>query len=244
MRPTLGLFAIVAFLGLSVAGPAFAQLDNGQEQAVVALHAQAHNAKGFPCNESNENLPCGRFTTAWPLREGADVLLVVARADSALGISGLLFRVDYGNTLGVQADGQGCDVFGYLSCSELEFLNVADPRDPSTWFPAAGAGNYLTWYPAANCQRHVVEPWGVQVLACTFYVYAYSPDRFSVNMSRWDPFGFGVRDCAGPAWSDLDLPSHAGYVDFGGGAGYNPCLEFGPVPVESTTWGKLKSQYE
>jgi hypothetical protein len=225
MKPALVLLAIAAILGSSGARTAFAQLNNGQQQSVVAVHVQAHDTKGLECSDFDPNLPCDRFVSYWPVGSGADVYFVVARADSALGVYGVSLGVDYGNTPGVQSDGQGVDVFGYASCADLEYTNGVDPGDPSTEFPSAGGGNRLIWSRTTNCQRHVVNPWGVEAVACAFYVYAYGRDEFIVDMNRNLYTGpeFQIVDCVGPAPSDMMWPEHAGYVDFGGGSGYNPC---------------------
>jgi len=245
MRMTLRMAGSLFVPAVLLAGPAFAQYANGQEQAVVAVHAQAHDAKGLGCDVLNPDLPCGEFVTTWPVGEAADVFFVVARADSALGISGASLGVDYGNTPGARADGVGCDVLGYVSCADLEYTVGIDLYDLSTEFPAAGGGARLIWIRQTNCQRHVVGTWGVQVPLCAFYVYAYSLDRFEVGMNIYLQTGpeLQVVDCS-VALSDLPFPSHAGYVDFGFGTGYNPCLALGPVPTERTSWGRLKSQYE
>jgi hypothetical protein len=227
MRPTLGLFAIVVFLGLSGAGPAFAQLDNGQENAAVAVHAQAHNTKGMTCSGLDHDLPCDGFTTRWPVHSGADVYFVVANANPALGVSGVSLGVTYGNTPGARQNGQGVDVFDYVSCADLEYPNGIDPGDPSTDFPAAGGGNRFLWDRTANCQRHIVSPFKTQAVVCAFYVYAYAPDDFKVDMNRNESTGpeFQITDCVGPAISDMQWPGHAGYVSFGSYSdGYNPCL--------------------
>jgi hypothetical protein len=239
---TLGtVAAIVAAVCFVFINPAFAQLNNGQEESVVAAHAQAHNTKGISCSNWDPNMSCIDFVTAWPIQSGADVYFIVANADSALGVSGVSLGVDYGDTPGVTQDGVGCDVFGYTFCSDLEYTNGVG--DVTTEFPAAGGGNRLIWVRTTNCQRHVVYPYKVEAVACVFYVYAYGPDQFIVDMNRnlYTGAEFQMVDCPGPALSDMAWPSRAGVVEFGGGPGYNPCSII--VPVENTTWGKLKSQY-
>jgi hypothetical protein len=248
MRPRLAVpgkaVVIPVVLSLAVAGSASAQLNNGQEQSVVVAHAQPHNTKGISCGDWNPDMSCLDFTTAWPIQSGADVYFIVANADSVLGVSGVSLGVDYGNTPGVQTDGQGCDVFGYAFCSDLQYTNGISDTDVTTEFPSAGGGNRLIWVRTTNCQRHVVYPFKVEAVACVFYVYAYGPDHFIVDMNRNLYTGpeFQIVDCPGPALSDMPWPTHAGYVDFGGGSGYNPCYPGGPV--EGSTWGKLKTQYK
>jgi len=240
---TMGMaVAILAVASFAFTVPTFAQLNNGQQQSYVAAHAQAHNTKGIKCSNWNPDMPCDQFTKTWPVGSGCDLYFIIANADSALGISGVSLGVDYGNTPGVQADGEGCDVFGYVPCSDLEYTNGIDMNDTSTEFPSAGGGNRLIWVRTTNCQRHVVGPWHVEAVACAFYVYAYGPDQFIVDMNRNLQTGpeFEMVDCPGPALSDMPWPSHAGVVGFGTD-GYNPCTDI--VPTQNTTWGKLKKQY-
>jgi len=234
---------IAAAVCLGLTGRAFAQLLNGQERSVVAAHAQAHSTKGLSCANWDPDMPCHMFTVNWPVGTGADVYFIIAKADSALGVSGVSLGVDYGSTPGVQQDGVGCDVFGYLSCSDLEYTNGIDMNDTSTEFPSAGGGNRLIWVRTTNCQRHVVPFWGVEAVACVFYVYAYSPDQFRVDMNRNLQSGpeFQIVDCPGPALSDMEFPYGAGIIGFDSPTfGYNPCNY---DPVEPTTWGKLKKHY-
>jgi hypothetical protein len=213
-----------------------------QSQAVVAVHVRAHDTKGLNCADLDPNLRCDSFTTGWPINSPADVYFVVANADPVPGVSGVSLGVQYGNTAGVQTDGQGCDVFGYVSCSDLEYTNGIG--DSSTEFPASGGGNRLIWVRTDNCQRHELSPYGVHATVCAFYVYAYGPDHFAVDMNRnlQTPDEFQIVDCSGPALSDMPWPSHAGYVTFGASNGFNPCTSEA-VPTVKTTWGRLKNQY-
>jgi hypothetical protein len=240
----IGSFIFALTIGIASAGPALA-VDNGQSRAVVVLHAQAHNTKapdGNPlCEDLDPNLPCGEYTTTWPVGVPADVYLVVAKGDSALGVSVVSFGIQYGATYGVRQDGQGVDVFGYTSCSDLEYPTGELPEPV---FPAAGAGNVLVWERDTDCQRNVVSTEGVQTVACVLYVYAHGQDKLIVDMNRTLYTGreFLVADCTGPyTVSDMPWPSHAGIVGFGE-PGYNPCTALG-VPVVRTSWGELKSQH-
>jgi hypothetical protein len=244
MRWSAGSLIVAAVLLMGPGGRTSAWASGGQEQAVVAAHVRPQFYAKSYCLSWDADKPCNEFVTAWPIETPSFVYFVVARADSALGISRVSFGVDYGYTPGRWLDYQGCDVWSFSTCADLEYLTRFDPSDYTTAFPAAGGGAVLQWERTRNCQRHVVGSWGVQAVACLFYVYAYGPDRFSVDLLRQNPGPhLAVTDCVGPTETVLDWPSHAGYVDFGGGPGYNPCLELGPVPAERTTWGRLKSQY-
>jgi hypothetical protein len=213
-----------------------------QSQSVVALHVQAHNSKTFSCGNMDQNLSCDRFVREWPDHSPADVFMVICMADPVFGVSGVSLGVRYSNT-GTLADGVGCDVHGYVFCSDLEYPNSPD-GNPEHEFPYSGGGNRLIWARTTNCQRQTVEPWGVQVVACAFYVYAYGPDLFQVDMNRNLKTGpeFKIIDCPGPYLSDMPWPDHAGIVGFGEDrAGYSPCTAM--VPTVHTTWGRLKNQY-
>jgi hypothetical protein len=235
--------AIAAVVGMVFAGSALAQIHNGQEGAMVALHAQPHNTKGIQCTGISPTLPCDQFVDTWPLHSGADVYMMIAEADSALGISGVSLGVLY-SAYDTDIDNQGCDVYGYTFCSDLQYTNSPSGGAVDE-FPYSGGGNRLIWVRTTNCQRNVVAPYGVQAVACVFYVYAWSPDNFIVDMNRNLQTGpeFQMVDCPGPALSDVPWPEHAGVLAFGGtGAEYNPCTDI-PTPTENTTWGKLKNQY-
>jgi hypothetical protein len=241
-----GLVAVLVVTILALgSGIAWAQLHNGQENAVILLHAQTHNTKGLSCGDSPaaQDLGCETYTKEWPLNTGADVFMIVAKADSALGISGVSCGIKYSN-IATLADGIGVDVFGYTFCSDLEYTNSPDDNPAHEW-PYSGGGNRLIWVRTTNCQRHVIPPNGVHVTACIFYCYAYGPDKMEVDMNRNLYTGPEIQmvDCPGPALSDIDWPYAAGKLAFGiPDGGYNPCTD--PiVAVERSTWGKLKNQY-
>jgi hypothetical protein len=213
-----------------------------QSRAVVALHVQAHDTKAFGCGSMSQDLPCDRFVREWPVGSPADVFMVVCMADPVFGVSGVSLGVQYANTATL-ADGVGVDVLGYTSCADLEYANSPDGSADHE-FPYSGGGNRLIWDRTTNCPRQTVKPWGVQVVACAFYVYAYGPDQFQVDMNRNLATGpeFQIVDCPGPYLSDMQWPEHAGSVGFGQSrSGYSPCTAM--VPTVHTTWGRLKNQY-
>jgi len=241
MRWMFAVLGIVVTLVAGLVPPTEAQ-PIGQSPAVVALHAGAHTGKGWkPCEDGIDLRPCGDYVTSFPVGYGADVYVVVARADSALGISGLSCGIDYGSP-GVQSDGAGVDLFGYALCSDLEVPASPDADSTHAW-PTSGGGNLFLWEPAGNCRRNVVAPYGVQAIACAVYVYTYGAGQLAITPNPAGANGpeFQVTDCVGPTAWDLEWPSHAGVVGFDMD-GYNPCTALG-VPVEATTWGRLKSQY-
>jgi hypothetical protein len=212
----------------------FVASTGSQSQAVVMLHAQAHDTKGLSCSDMSSTLSCDEFTQTWPVHSAADVFLVVAWGNASTGISGLSCGIAYD-----PAPGQGCDVLGFQVCADLDYPNSG----PYGEWPASHGGNTLVWTRNNNCQNTARANCGVHAVACGFYVYAYSPDQFAViqNENVVDGPLFAIVDCE-LAGSDLPYPSHAGKVGFGMG-GYNPCVEEAPVPTVQTTWGKLKNQY-
>ena len=178
MKPTLVALSVLVFLAVLLPAPASAQ-PGGQSASVVALHVQAHNTKGLSCANLSSALPCSDYTTEWPLHSAADVYLVVAKAQPNLGISAVSCGIKY-DALGTLTDGVGCDVFGYTFCSDLEYTNSADGNPQHEW-PYSGGGDRLIWVRTSNCQRDEIAPDGVHAVACAFYVYAYSADRFEVT---------------------------------------------------------------
>ncbi len=196
--------------------------------AVVGLHAQAHPEKGSGSHCAWDGTSCGDWVTAWPAFTIADVYLVVAHGDPGAGVGALSCGIDYGENLGVS---------GWTFCaSGLEFPNDGGKGE----WPADDGGMRLTWNAVVDCQRTVVEPFGVHAVAGSFTVYAYGPDRLSVTPNRNLVSGpeLVVADCLN---SLSDLPEEAaGAVGFGGSPGRSPCLG---EPVRSVTWGALKRGY-
>jgi hypothetical protein len=239
----MGVAAILGVLLLIPAGPVQAQVADTSD-AVVCLHAQAHNTKGITCDDSPEvaNIACDQYVKNWPLQQGADVFMIVAMADSMLGVSGVSIGILYSNPVTL-ADGIGVDVFDYTMCADLEYTNSADGNLDHE-FPYSGGGNRLIWVRTTNCQQHVIGDYGVHATACVFYVYAYSDDQMQVTMNMNLDFGpeILIVDCPGPANHPLRWPQAGGKVGFGGEEGFNPCTDV--VPVKNTTWGRLKTQYK
>ncbi len=229
MKPAAGVLLTLALL-VAVAVPPAAGQAGGQSQAVVALHIAPSADFSNRCTWWYPDQPCGDFTTSWPLGAGAMVYMIVARADSALGVSGLSCGVRY-QSPGTVTDGVGVDVFGYTFCSDFQFPQSAD-GNPNHLFPYSGGGNRFIWDSTANCRRHVVAPYGVETIACAFYVYAYSPDEFRVtpNETGAGPPEFQVLDCDGAMASELAFPGSAGMIGFDR-AGFNPCTDaLGSLP--------------
>ncbi len=213
--------------------------------AVFALHAKAHTTKATTIcttwSPNTEGIPCSNYVSNAAVGVNTDVYLVVARGNSDTGIAGLSCGVLYDNV-----DASGVDVFGWYLCGDLEFTNAGADGE----WPISGGGNRITWSFVDACQLTVLGTDGVHAVAGAFYVYAYSPDVLYItpnNNLQSEP-ELAVADCT----ADTDyLPfGRAGFVTFstsGSDLGCNPCTEPDTdclgVPVEDSTWGKIKSKY-
>ncbi len=187
-------------------------------------------------------MDCTQFTTEWPVMSGCDVWFVVARGNAAGGVAGACFGIDY------PQGPAGVQWFNEVTCADIYFPNTTP--SPSSYarqggtFPDSGGGARLIWDPDYHCQLTQYSS-GVQANLMAVYMYAYAPGRLQVtpNLNLSTGEEFSVESCVGLgyAWSDLFWPAAAGVVGFGGEPGYSPCYI---VPVERTTWGRLKSQYQ
>ena len=220
------LLAVLPFLLSPIVRPAGA---GTQDNAKLALHAT--NLVGMPCtNSAILTTPCSSYVTARPmLAPGSYVYLVVTQADPVFGIKGLSCGIDYTGSAGVGIDPQ---YVSWTYCGDgLDFPSDGGNGD----WPAPAGGMRLTWN---TCQSTEIAPDQVHAVAGFFYVYAYSPDKFEITRNENLSAGpdLQVADCA-PSPSNLPL-SHAGFVEFGGGTGYNPCTA-PPPPAPSNFDAKL-----
>jgi hypothetical protein len=207
-----------------------------QAQARVGLHFGPIQ-KGFPCDAVGPGHPFGcdypdgsTLDLQGDLLTGYNVLVVVLDIDPEHGVAGLSMGIEYSAPdLLVQA--------GQL-CSDLEF--------PSLSWPASGTGAVFTWAQDTNCQNTVdaTDPQGQAVaVAYAFYTYAYD-NAFMKVIARPEESALKVADCTS-AESELWLPDQAGQINFGGGVGFftfDPCTVY-PLPVEKTSWGRVKLMY-
>ncbi len=195
-----------------------------QDEAVIAL-AMVPISKGVtpPC-ETLDGIGCSLYAT------GPDVVfaqrrvyVVVARANPGAGVSGLQFGVEVSPTLSVD---------GWSLCADEQF--------PVGGWPQSGGANVIAWDSDLNCQSDEVGTDGVHAVGGYFSLYAYGSGTMSITPDSTgnDPV-LTVLDCAGEA-SDILIPG--GRVGFGEATGFNPCLA--EVPVERSTWGRIKSGWE
>ncbi len=245
MRRTL-LAAAVVMLIAAVAAPVWA---GDQVTSVIALHVTPHNAK-TSCSFGNPVLTtptsCNDYVSKGDLSTGYDTWLCIAGPagdDKGEGYSGAGLGIYYDNT-----SGSGVDIFAWTACTDLQY-----PSNENTvpW-PQNNSGNRMVWAPTTGCQRTEIPAASTAVHAALgfFYLYAYSPDILYTGYHPQLESGpeFAVVNCQS-AVTDL-LITNAGYAAFSSGAvnsGCNPCLTpngCGPVPVQKTTWGRIKTTYQ
>lgn len=160
------------------------------------------------CGNALPKDPGGVVTAGNVDPQGYYVYVLVTGYDVRRGLSGVQFGISYDDSLK-----SGVDVLSWQSCALYEW-----PMD--SW-PDAETGNLLTWNQAEDCQEKMPLPVGF------FYVVAYSPDRLKIIPRPVDGLT-RVAVCgieSGMKETDMvdDLvPENMGWVDFGGGKGYNP----------------------
>ena len=219
----LYVFVLGALLlgGVLLPGPAGAGTQNN---ARLALHA-TNQLPNACTNSAILTTPCSSYVTARSTLTGGYVYLVVTQADPVAGIKALSCGIDYTGSIGVGIDPR---YVNWTYCGDgLDFPSDGGNGD----WPAPAGGMRLTWL---SCQTTEIAPDQVHAVAGFFYVYAYSPDKFEITRNENLSVGpeLQVADCAA---SPTNLPlSHAGFVEFGGGPGYNPCTATPPPPPSNS----------
>lgn len=198
-----------------------------QNEARLGLHLAPLSKD--PCGSSLEGYACD-YPNGSNLRVRGDLhtfyhLYVLALdLDPDMGIGGMGFALD------VQDPGTTPFLTQVGVCADVEY-----PTSDPLW-------KTVYWSASQNCQQNIdpADPQGQAVaLAFTYYVYAYA------DASILGRYGvpFLVYDCQGEAsYPPLD---HSGAVQFGeggGSPGVDPCAA-SLVPVESTTWGRVKRTF-
>ena len=222
---SLVLVSLLMVFGSGVA------LAGSQDLAVVALHEKVHSLKSTvicpglagSVDPNTAGISCADYSVDnAPLLSGRDVYLVVARGNAAAGIAGLSCGITYTANVAM---------YGFQLCSDLQF--------PNGGWPADGGGNRITWAASSNCQETTIGAEGVHAIAGSFYVYAYGDGSIEVtpNNNLVIP-EFRVADCSA---AESSVSIGGGRVGFGGVTGFNPC-QLPPVPVEQTSWGRIKGR--
>lgn len=145
------------------------------------------------------------------------------------GVAGFQCGIDYGPAITVDA---------WVRCADQDFPQL-------TW-PAPNSGNTVTWSAVTNCQDQNTEPFvpgTVMAIGGYFDVYTTGLPEIMAVINRPVDGKAKVVDC-NFVEDDItfNTPSQLGIVSFGASLGYNPCG--GATPVESTTWGAIKKNYE
>lgn len=141
----------------------------------------------------------------YPARYTAYVIIVDG---STAGFSGCQFGIAFNDTLN-----RGVDINEWQECSLFNWPMPGWPVESRT-------GNLLTWNQDNDCDTS-----GVRV-AGYFDLTAHSPDRFSIIVRPVDGkaavASCGITPASRNEVIDLIPAENMGFVDFGGGAGYNP----------------------
>jgi len=190
-----------------------------------------------------DNLPCNQYKINAPLGP-SDVYLVVARAGTE-GVAGVEFGVRWNGSDPDGRPGTG-DETGIVT-SRTTWTTCADGLDFTCGPDFESFGGRIIWN---SCQNQVIGDDGVYAIVGCLHVYAYSSTNLQVTDNPCCQCaypGSGVLDCNGKITDYFPLlgpnlwSTILGRVEFGPGSGaYNPC---GVVPVQRTTWGRIKHQF-
>lgn len=204
--------------------------------AMIMLHGVPAGA-GNHC-EDLASMPCAEgirnFTTELPLSTPEDpefiVYVIVKHPFPERGVYKMGFPLVYDS---------GIIVRDWTSCSSIE--------ERYRRFPASGGGVNLTWY--SNDGACTPSPMKV---AGYFRVEATSPGSFQLSSPiDWER-GI-VHYCLNPGqevfYNDWVERDEMASIGFGGIAGSDPCFDKGweelagriLVPVQTTTWGRIKA---
>jgi len=181
-----------------------------------ALHyAGAHDAKANTCDFAATL--CTDIVVDGGATGRYDVYVVAADVEA---IAGLRY--------GLVVDGDAMFFYGWTKCSDFEIAESGWPGD--------GLGNAQTWS---------AEQTGPFVTAGVLDVYAYAgTNSLSTTVdSRLIPPKAEMCDGTepSPVCDDFTDAGSFGTVGFNGTSGDNPCEG---IPVEPTSWGKLKAMYQ
>jgi len=146
-------------------------------------------------------------------------------------LSGIQCGIDYDqNRIDGRNNHERIDIVSWTLCASLNFQSGS----PRPW-PAPGSGNLITWDATTRCQT------GATAVAGYFYVAAYSPDILSIIPRPADAVAKAA-DCA--SVERVITPTFLGTARFSDDPnlqGYNPCGAGHEVPVERTTWSRIKT---
>jgi hypothetical protein len=199
------IFTTFGLLLLLVAGsvPAFA---GKNPEAKFILHLASYSTKN--------TCQAGRLTDykrvvtkggLYPAKYTAYVLVVDG---SDAGISGCQFGIAFNDTLK-----KGVDIIDWQECSLFNWPMQGWPSESLT-------GNLLTWNQDTDC-----DTTGIRV-AGYFYLTAFTPDRLQLIPRPVDNkaavASCGITPSSRGEVIDFISSDNLGFIDFGGGEGYNP----------------------
>ena len=241
----------ILLLGLSILASASAWAGT-QGNVRIALHLEPYS-KGDTCSLAPTALGCDSYGNVDPvsnlfvsgeIETSYLMYLVIMDINTASGLGGLSCGLTYQS--GGLGQG-GLALFGSMVCADQAFSSIA----PNPEWPDHGSGSVFTWDTINNCQNTVdpTDPQGEALaVAAGFYVYAYAEDWVRVGTRGYlaEP-DFKVSDCSAV---ETDIAGSIFYgwaqADYGrtgfGTSGFDPCFD-SIVPVQETTWGRLKNQF-
>lgn len=134
--------------------------------------------------------------------------VLIADGTPGAGLSGCQFGITYNDSTG-----RGVDILDWSECTLFNW--------PEPGWPDSGTGNLLTWNQNTDC-----DTTGMRVVGY-FTLEAHSPDRLALIYRPADKRA-AVAGCGMQANNtdaevlDVIPPENLGFVEFGGGPGYNP----------------------
>lgn len=221
------VLASVIVAGLATVAFATSSHAGANANAKIQLHVLGTTAKA-QCTRTAATPACQSVITNAPVGGNYYTYLLVTDGNQAAGIAGVQFGIVYPAGWFVE----------WHICATLEFAMAG--------FPQSGTGDLVTWDSTTRCQRSEPGGAGTGVVAPAgyFYMTPYTPGVMQVVPRQADNVA-KVADCTAAedvveGGGVVRTPSHLGAAGFPSG-GFNPC---GLVtPVQSTTWGAVKSIY-
>ena len=203
-----------SLIGMLVLMPVLIGCFSGREaraaanpNAKIILHLVPWNNR-HTCSAGQLKSPTQVVTKGdlFPARYAAYALVVDGTPGE--GISGVEFGIAFNDTLK-----KGIDIIDWQECSLFNWPMPGWPVESTT-------GNLLTWNVVTDC-----DTTGYRV-AGFFYLTAYSPDRLRI-VPRPASSMAAVIDCLkhgskNEECLDVIPTENLGFLDFGGGEGYNP----------------------
>lgn len=196
--------ALAALFGLSLAAPVLA---GPNRDAKLLLHLVAtEKRRGGNCFSGLPENAEQVLTQGSLQPQDYYAFVVIVDFDTTEGVAGVQFGISYDG-----AKGKGVDIEHWQNCALYEW-----PMDD---WPDPGTGNLLTWSHVDDCQEEVPIPVGF------FFLTAHSNDRLKLIPRPVD--GLARLAVCGRVGNRREKAEslqieNLGWVDFGGGPGYNP----------------------